>query len=90
MPPDTNPAEFMLDLVNNEFTDPQSVREVLEVCRNSILCLVAGSKGQNVECGGICTRARANSGSCKVPRVERGCKVRGEKKQGSSGWPSHQ
>jgi len=23
MPPNTNPAEFMLDLVNNEFTDPE-------------------------------------------------------------------
>jgi ABC-type multidrug transport system ATPase subunit len=30
MPPNTNPAEFMLDLVNAEFTDPESVREVLD------------------------------------------------------------
>lgn len=29
MPPNTNPAEFMLDLVNAEFTDPASVEEVL-------------------------------------------------------------
>jgi ABC-type multidrug transport system ATPase subunit len=29
MPPNTNPAEFMLDLVNAEFTDPESVDEVL-------------------------------------------------------------
>ena len=31
MPPNTNPAEFMLDLVNNEFTDPESVAEVIDV-----------------------------------------------------------
>jgi len=31
MPPNTNPAEFMLDLVNNEFTDPVSVAEVIDV-----------------------------------------------------------
>ena len=29
MPPNTNPAEFMLDLVNSEFTDPASVEAVL-------------------------------------------------------------
>jgi hypothetical protein len=31
MPPNTNPAEFMLDLVNNEFTDPEAVAEVIAV-----------------------------------------------------------
>jgi len=31
MLPNTNPAEFMLDLVNNEFTDPASVTAVINV-----------------------------------------------------------
>ena len=34
MPPNTNPADFMLDLVNDEFTDPASVEAMLAVWAN--------------------------------------------------------
>ena len=37
MPANTNPAEYMLDLVNREFTDPKQVDDILDRYENRTL-----------------------------------------------------
>merc|ERR1712070_113135 len=54
MPANTNPAEYMLDLVNREFTDPKQVDDILNRYEKSYTGLPCGSYEDDLkETGGV-------------------------------------
>jgi ABC-type multidrug transport system ATPase subunit len=47
IPENTNPADFLLDLVNSEFTDPKSVTDILDAWKGGSLVRSASSVNTN-------------------------------------------